>query len=518
MRSNGRTEVLLTVAVLAALTLASGALVARTAAAASESYDAGLDALDREEWRQAVRAFDAVIDEGGDRADAALYWKAYALGKQGRFDRALLSLEQLESRFPRSRWLEEAAALEVELRQRADPTTTPDDEERGELKILAIQGLMASDPDKAAPMLKKLVLSDESRQVREQALFVLIQSGTPEAFEVTAEIARNASDPALQEMAIQNLGVLGDERAVRLLSEVYRETGDPEMRSRILSAFMIAGHEEPIFAAARNESSPDLRREAIHLLGVMNATSELAEMYERETSIELRAEILNAFMVAGDERRVLDAATDESAPELREQAVQLLGVMGANNELNGLYEREGSPAVKAAILQALMIGGDTTSVLDAARTEASPELREQAISLLGVMDAADALWELYEVESSPTLRLSIVQSLSIAGDVEHLTEIARGDGAREIRVAAIEGLGIGGRRAAAKLPELYESQSDPELRIAVLHALMIQGNVRGLIDIARKETDRELKTEAVRLLSVMGSEEATEFMMELLDE
>lgn len=53
---------------------------------------------------------------------------------------------------------------------------------------------------------------------------------------------------------------------------------------------------------------------------------------------------------------------------------------------------------------------------------------------------------------------------------------------------------------------------------AVLHGLIMQGNSQALIRIARTEEDRELRMEAVRALASMDSDEAVEFLMELLDD
>ena len=50
----------------------------------------------------------------------------------------------------------------------------------------------------------------------------------------------------------------------------------------------------------------------------------------------------------------------------------------------------------------------------------------------------------------------------------------------------------------------------------MLNALFIQGNAKALIEIAKQETDPSLKREAVQKLSIMGSKEATDYMMELL--
>ena len=60
-------------------------------------------------------------------------------------------------------------------------------------------------------------------------------------------------------------------------------------------------------------------------------------------------------------------------------------------------------------------------------------------------------------------------------------------------------------------------QPRKKVRKAVLNAFFLQGNDTALIEIARKETDLKMKKEAVEKLSLMGSKEAQEFMLELLN-
>ena len=50
----------------------------------------------------------------------------------------------------------------------------------------------------------------------------------------------------------------------------------------------------------------------------------------------------------------------------------------------------------------------------------------------------------------------------------------------------------------------------------MLHAFFVQGNATALIEIARQEQDPERKKEAVQMLSLMQSKEATDYMLELL--
>ena len=50
----------------------------------------------------------------------------------------------------------------------------------------------------------------------------------------------------------------------------------------------------------------------------------------------------------------------------------------------------------------------------------------------------------------------------------------------------------------------------------ILNGYFIGGDAKGLIAVARTEKDPEMKKKAVEKLSLMGSKEANEYLMELL--
>ena len=54
------------------------------------------------------------------------------------------------------------------------------------------------------------------------------------------------------------------------------------------------------------------------------------------------------------------------------------------------------------------------------------------------------------------------------------------------------------------------------MRNGILDALFSQSAVKQIVEVARKESDPELKRRAVQRLSNMKSKEAADFLMELL--
>ena len=54
------------------------------------------------------------------------------------------------------------------------------------------------------------------------------------------------------------------------------------------------------------------------------------------------------------------------------------------------------------------------------------------------------------------------------------------------------------------------------MRGKVINALFLSGDAKGLVALARKETDPNMKKAIVSKLSIMGSKDATDYLMEIL--
>jgi hypothetical protein len=362
-----------------------------------DEYRRGMQYLDRRDYDRAVDAFNGVIESKGDRADGALYWRAYAQNRLGKTDNALASLAELQKTYPQSRWLEDAKALQVEIKQRSGKPLSPDDVSDEDLKLVALQGIMNSDPDRIVPAIDKLLKGPSSPRVKERALFVLAQSRSPKARDLLAQVAKGSSNPDVQLKAIEYLGVNSSPENQQLLSDVYKSSNDMAVKRAILRSFMISHNRDALVQAARNESNPELRLDAIRQLGVMGGAPEL---YATESSYEAKRAILQGLMQSGDAAKLLEIAKSEKDPKLRGDAVNMLGVMGrsrSGDALAGLYRQESDPSVKRSIINALFIQQNAPALVDIARRENDPGLRKELVSRLSMMrskEATDYLMEL----------------------------------------------------------------------------------------------------------------------------
>lgn len=355
-----------------------------------ERYERGTEALDEERWDRAIEAFDSVVSMGGRRADAGLYWKAYAQRKAGRPADALATLGQLRKTAPQSKYIKEADNLELEIRQVGGQPPAPERASNDDEKLIAINTLLTTNAEQAVPMLEKFLSSPSaSPKLRNRALFVLTQSGSPRGRAVVADIARGKSHPDMQRQAVKYLGLFGGDESRQVLSEIYASTEDVEIKKAVLQAYMTSGNKAGVLAAARGEKSPEMRRAAIRQLGPMGATAELWELYRSDPSVEARKDIIQALFVGGGGDRIAELAKTETNPELRRTAVRTLGLLGQESTgaaLVTLFQSDHDPAVRKEALRGLFIQGNAHALVQLARAEKDPEMRReimQQLSLLG---------------------------------------------------------------------------------------------------------------------------------------
>jgi hypothetical protein len=367
-----------------------------------ELYDDGREALDEDRYDKAEYKFDQLVQLNGPQTDAALYWKAYAANKLGKRDLALATLADMKKRFSQSRWLKDANVLELEVKQSSGQQVKPGDQGDEDLKMLAIQGLMNSDAERAMPLLEKVINGSGSPREKSRALFVLAQSGSAEGREIIGRIAKGQSNPELQREAIKYLGLFGGAQSRQIMAEVYATNPDVSVRRAILRAYMLGGDRDRLFAAAKTEKDESLRREAIRQLGLVHGVGELEQLYQAETSTDLRREILQAFFLAGESGKLVQAAQGEKDPELRRTAIRNLGLIHSDESaksLQTIYSRETDRSLKEEVLNAYFLQGNAAALVALAKSEKDPELKKTAVAKLSLMhskEATDYLMELLQ--------------------------------------------------------------------------------------------------------------------------
>jgi tetratricopeptide (TPR) repeat protein len=246
-----------------------------------DPYDVGLTLLQGRSFERAITSFDSVIAAKGARADAALYWKAFASFRLGRTDDALQALAALRRDFPQSRYLSDAKVLEADARARAgqpvDPVRTDDDE----IKLLAIQGLGRS--EQAIPLLEGVLRATNSLAVKRRAIYVLALSEDPRARDILLRYAKGAGTPDLQDEALRYLmSRRNDATLGPTLREIYFSTDDVSTRRTIVRSLATANAIDDLVALARKETNLEVKTEIVRHLAAAAPKSKAAADYLME--------------------------------------------------------------------------------------------------------------------------------------------------------------------------------------------------------------------------------------------
>jgi hypothetical protein len=368
----------------------------------ARTYDQAMRHVFENRWEQALKGFEELIAQNHAKVDAALYWKAYAQDRIGQRAEALTTISTLTRSHQNSRYLQQARALEAEVRRNAGQPVRPQDQADEDLKLMAIASLQNSAPEQAIPMLDKLLQGTASPKLKERALFVLAQSNSPQARDVLKGIAKGNSTPELQSRAITYLGMHGGKESRAVLAEVYAGTSDVDSRKRIIRALAMGGEKERVLAVAQTEQNPELRAEAVRQLGMHGGHAELSQLYAKEASPEIKKQIISAMAMGGNATRLTEIAKAEQNAELRRSAIRSLGMIGgtgSGDTLVEIYGAESNAEVKKAVIAALGMQNNATALVSIARKETDPVLKKDIVNRLSHIKskvATDYMLEILE--------------------------------------------------------------------------------------------------------------------------
>lgn len=360
----------------------STALTAATVAASNKSYEDGRRALDRGEWQQAREAFDRAA-KSGTNVDGALYWKAYAEMKLKDYPASKETIARLRAAYPQSRWAKDAHALELEMRgPRGD--ALPEDEE---MKLYALQMLMMNNPERAEPLLKKYIEEGKSDELREKAMFILLQHPDAAGSDVLNSALSQATNIPLKISAVRLLGMLGDDKSRELLDQAYRESNESAVKHMIIQSYMMQKNGERLAEIIRTETDAGLKRQAVTMLGVIGEIGRVRDLYNTTDDTGIRRAMMQGFAMAGEGEMLLDVLEKETDPEVRMAAVNHLMMVDAPNlgdRLSRIYDNSRSAKEKTGVIRAMAMRGESESLIAIYRKETDTKVRREILQSMAL--------------------------------------------------------------------------------------------------------------------------------------
>jgi len=265
--------------------------------------------------------------------------------------------------------------------------------ENDELKIVALEALIAAPPERALPRVQKILEGNSSDEVKESALFILSQIDLPEAQALLVETANQMSGE-LQVAAIQMIGIGGDPEALSALKSIYA-VGDIDVKEAVLEALMIAHDVDSVMEIALAAEAEAEFEAAVEMLAVMDATEELRSLRNHP---DMSAVLIEAFIISDDSEMLLELAMDGSNKERQLEAIEALGIVdndGAGTTLIGIYRNTDDEDIKSAALDGMLIADYDEGVLELYRESQDAGEKSELLQYLTMMDS-EAIWEVID--------------------------------------------------------------------------------------------------------------------------
>jgi HEAT repeat protein len=208
------------------------------------------------------------------------------------------------------------------------------------------------------------------------------------------------TDPDIRRSAILGIAMAGNGDTAETLQSIYNSTNSDEEKSSVLEALtMTDDAQDLVMQIIASEQNPELQRKAIHLLGIMDGTAELGELYRSLEDPESRRAVLEAMSIADDSSGLLQVLETEQNPQLRADAIHSLGIAGdqaAADTLSSIYPGA-SREEKSAVIESMMIMENTQALIGLLKQEDDPDLKREMLQMLTIIDSEESRQYLFEL-------------------------------------------------------------------------------------------------------------------------
>jgi len=194
-----------------------------------------------------------------------------------------------------------------------------------DLRIQALGSLIHTDAAKVIPMLREIALEGGNLAAARRALFVLAQSGRPEARSTVIEVARTGPE-LVRLAAVRELGHLGGPAVGNDLLQVY-STANDRVKYQVVTSLGQRDAAPALLRIAQSEQDRRLRDVAIVTLGEAGGRQQLAMLYTSAAADAKRPIIIGLFN-AHAEDELIRIAERERNPEARAEVLARLRLLG----------------------------------------------------------------------------------------------------------------------------------------------------------------------------------------------
>jgi HEAT repeat protein len=174
-------------------------------------------------------------------------------------------------------------------------------------------------------MLREIALDPGDAGEARRALFVLAQSGRPDARSTVVEVAKTGPEP-VRIAAVRELGRIGGPTIANELLQVY-SSGNERVKYQVVTSLGRREAAPALLRIAESERDPRLRDVAIVTLGDAGGRTQLFSLYSSAPVDAKRAIVIGLFNAKAEDELIHIAETERD-PTIRREAVARLRLLG----------------------------------------------------------------------------------------------------------------------------------------------------------------------------------------------
>ena len=210
-----------------------------------------------------------------------------------------------------------------------------------DIRIQALDRLMVTDATRVIPILKQIVLASENTREASRALFVLAQSGKPEARKTVVQVAMLASEP-VRIAAVKELGRFGGPDASQDLMRVYANS-DLAVKMQVVTSLGERAERTALLQIAKAAKDPSVKATAIVTAGQAGGPEvrEQLRLLYKQVGMDAKRPIILGLFSARAEDELIRIADEEKDPQLRAEALMRLRLLGTPRAKAYLQKADG---------------------------------------------------------------------------------------------------------------------------------------------------------------------------------
>jgi len=391
------------------------------------------EALNQARYEYAAQMLAEVYEaeKGREAAGNALYWQAFARYKLQRTSELKVATELLrlqQEEYQESETAAEGEALLArlygELAERGEiegvreiHELSDDEMLREATRVAALEALMRMDPDKALPILEKIVTGEKevSEDMRRHSVFILCRMDDQRSEDLLVAMLNQTEDPEMLSELVMCLSMKESDKALDAIVDLFQRTDDPEIHQAAM--FAIGRHGGPrafqmLADIARDQSkNSEMRQQALYGLTHTGRDEEIVALAVDILKTDSDREMLHAalFALARSDSEVPDQVfldlinNPQADEELRTQALFFAAQRGDLDMdfLRQIYTKAESREMKQQVCHAITRMDDEEAALDALieiiRMEDDPEIKQEAVFWVSRFDSDRAAEFLLEI-------------------------------------------------------------------------------------------------------------------------